>query len=89
MPSMQERRFALREGLHNQPRWWVARAAWGIAWWGLPFFLLWSVAGTLLRGGQFNLVELAFDAAMSALFGALFGLIACAAWSRRSRSPYL
>lgn len=89
MSSMNERRFALREGVQDQPRWWVARAAWGIAWWGLPFFLLWGVTGTLLSGGHFSAAELTIDAAMSALFGALFGLVACAAWSRLRRSQKL
>jgi hypothetical protein len=87
MMDTNQKRLALCAGPQGQPRWWLARALWGVVWWGLPFFLIWAVAGPLLGGRGLDAWGIANDAALSAVGGALFGLVVCAISGRSQGSP--
>ena len=84
MTDPTEKRIALWASPQSQPRWWLARAVWGVVWWGLPFFLLWAVAARLLGGGTLDGATVVLEAVLSVAGGALFGLVLCAAAARCS-----
>ncbi len=54
---------------------------------GLPFLLLWAMAGPLLGGRGLELAELARDAVLAVIGGVVFGLFICAVSSRFRRFP--
>lgn len=63
------------------------RALWGVAWWGLPFFLLWSFAFPLYAGEPITLADVAVNFSLSLVFGAIFGIVFCWFAARMDRSP--
>jgi hypothetical protein len=63
------------------------QAAWGIVWWGIPFFVLSAVAFPLYAGETISVVSITIKFALCMFGGVLFGLGLCTLVRSRNQRP--